>query len=675
MSRKRLSVRRQNELAALDIDLPLIKIRTPSVRHVDENNDFAALDTDLPLIKIRTPSVQHVDENNLMDIDVNEEPSHSNCSGSDCSSPTFSSNMYLDISDDSCGQNTEISNFSLRQKLRKIAIEEGLTTETINKILAVLNPYHPELPLDARTLKGIRQHKISIRDMDNGRYCHLGLTNGILAMQSQLKLKTGPLELLFNIDGLPITKGGEKNFWPILCRVTNSNCSVFPVGIYEGKNKPKCFNTYLTEFVSETNEVVKNGIDINGRKYDVHIKGFIMDAPATASVLYVAPFNAYNGCRKCWAKGAHEGKIVFPELRSIPRTNAEFRNKNCSSHHNGTSELEKLDINMVDDIPLDPMHLLYLGVVKKLIGQWMERKRGSPEKLSLQAIAQINEQMVEYAKFYPIEFQRKPRRIDHYKMWKATEFRDFLLYFGPVALKGVMKASTFKHFMTLSTAARILSSSDYLVYNQAASDLLFYFVRNFKTLYGITQITYNVHGLLHLANDCAKFGPLESFSAFKFESYLGKLKQKVRSAYLPLPQICNRILEMRSLDSEDNNVAQKEIVFSRPVQNTNKFKQAEFKNFVINAEKNGQNCILMKSDQAVRVIEFIGEDTFIGEEVENIEEFHDKPRSLHELHNIFTANFSKNKCEYLTKNIAGKFTYLPLALERFYFVPLIHTTK
>lgn len=57
-------------------------------------------------------------------------------------------------------------------------------------------------------------------------------------------------------------------------------------------------------------------------------------------------------------------------------------------------------------------------------------------------------------------------------------------------------------------------------------------------------MTFNVHGLLHLANDSAKYGPLETFSAWLFESYLGKLKRKLRISH-PLSQICNRIAEMR----------------------------------------------------------------------------------------------------------------------------------
>lgn len=70
-------------------------------------------------------------------------------------------------------------------------------------------------------------------------------------------------------------------------------------------------------------------------------------------------------------------------------------------------------MNMVDDVPLDPMHLVHLGVTKKMSAQWMERKKCSAQKLSLQAIAVLNEKMIACAKYYPREFQRKLRRMDH----------------------------------------------------------------------------------------------------------------------------------------------------------------------------------------------------------------------------------------------------------------------
>lgn len=46
----------------------------------------------------------------------------------------------------------------------------------------------------------------------------------------------------------------------------------------------------------------------------------------------------------------------------------------------------------------------------------------------------------------PREFARQPMSLDYLDKWKATEFRQFLLYTGPVVLKSVVSADTYHHF-------------------------------------------------------------------------------------------------------------------------------------------------------------------------------------------------------------------------------------
>ena len=54
---------------------------------------------------------------------------------------------------------------------------------------------------------------------------------------------------------------------------------------------------------------------------------------------------------------------------------------------------------------------------------------------------------------------------------------------------------------------------------------------------------YNVHALIHLANDCKKFGCSNNFSAFPFENFLQSLKKLVRKPELPLQQVVKRLDE------------------------------------------------------------------------------------------------------------------------------------
>lgn len=60
-------------------------------------------------------------------------------------------------------------------------------------------------------------------------------------------------------------------------------------------------------------------------------------------------------------------------------------------------------------------------------------------------------------------------------------------------------------------------------------------------------MTYNIHCLVHLAEDVKVHGNLDMFSAFPFESFLGRLKKMVRKPNFVLQQVIMRIAEKSAL--------------------------------------------------------------------------------------------------------------------------------
>lgn len=52
-----------------------------------------------------------------------------------------------------------------------------------------------------------------------------------------------------------------------------------------------------------------------------------------------------------------------------------------------------------------------------------------------------------------------------------------------------------------------------------AEKLLQHFAESFEKFYGKEYVSHNVHNLLHLSNEVRKFGPLDSFSSFRFETF------------------------------------------------------------------------------------------------------------------------------------------------------------
>ena len=100
-------------------------------------------------------------------------------------------------------------------------------------------------------------------------------------------------------------------------------------------------------------------------------------------------------------------------------------------------------------------------------------------------------------------------------MWKATEFRQFLLYTGPVVLLGKLNSSRYKNFIPLSVCVCIVLKTN-----------------RFKQM-----VLYNVHSLLHIVDDVRTFGSLDSVSCFPFENFLGRLKKMIRKPQNILPQL------------------------------------------------------------------------------------------------------------------------------------------
>lgn len=58
----------------------------------------------------------------------------------------------------------------------------------------------------------------------------------------------------------------------------------FAVQIWCGESKPDPLNDYLEQFVSELNDLMENGMQINGKHITVLFRCFICDSPARSFV-------------------------------------------------------------------------------------------------------------------------------------------------------------------------------------------------------------------------------------------------------------------------------------------------------------------------------------------------------------------------------------------------------
>ncbi|CAH8824890.1 unnamed protein product [Trichobilharzia szidati] len=233
------------------------------------------------------------------------------------------------------------------------------------------------------------------------------------------------------------------------------------------------------------------------------------------------------------------GNGIFPI-----RTDGSFRQRMQSSHHRGQSAFEDLNIDMVKCFPLDPMHLVYLGVVRKLISLWQDLAKRKEMHVNRLMLESIDGKILASAGMTPRDFPRKCRGLTEVSRWKATECRIFLLYLGPVLLKDTMPPAIYRNFLRLSIPVYLLSNKRfYRNYLEGCRDELLNFLNEFEFIYGREHLVYNIHCLQHLAEDVREMGPLESFSAFPFESYMQTIRRSIHSNNAIAKQAAQRFSE------------------------------------------------------------------------------------------------------------------------------------
>lgn len=545
-------------------------INTESIENQNHNVTIEAVEVDkqCPLdCNVPEPSNLLETENVIRNIqtenfvildDEHEQYNNYNELQSSCSN-LVEQNVQAHFSSATCSNLSEQKPVgSLNTNLAHWAIESNVPKETVTKLLRILHPYHQELPLDSRSLlKTPRIYKI--KHLETGSYSHIGLVCGLtrcLKIQNSLDCENNILKLSFNIDGIPLFKSSSLQFWPILCKISNrNNFSPFTVGIFCGVSKPSPLHSYLEDFLNDLTILLKEGFIFRNTVYSVEIENFICDAPARAYIKCIKSHGGYSSCDKCEEEGDYDyvGRTVILKGISAPlRTDSSFRSKRDPDHHLGESPLLKLPrLDVVSDFPIDYMHSVCLGVTRKLLHSWTS---GSLHvRLSSQQVKLLSERILLLRVSTPTEINRKPRELSELARWKATEFRTFLLYIGPVVLKGIVDIAIYEHFLLLSCAISILVSNTRITkIHDLANEYLSMFVIHCEKIYGRQFYVYNVHTLCHLSNDVKRFGALDSYSAFPFENYLGKLKSLIKSPQRPLEQIIRRLFEIDHIDNVDS---------------------------------------------------------------------------------------------------------------------------
>ena len=637
--------------------------------HVENINNITPI-SDMPNVQTITPLPLNESDNSI----------YSNSSSFLNSSLSLISN-----------QNDSAEGKKLSQQLVEWATKHKITQSALTDLLHLLSPYLPELPLDSRTLLATPT-STNIINLETGEFCYFGIQkvlSKIVGNNSFIK----EIHVCFNVDGIPLFKSSKLQLWPILGLIKNiPHSSPFTIAVFCGKNKPKPLDTFLKPFIEELNNLLQNGFINESKDYfNVKVHSFICDAPARAYLKCTKSHTGYSSCDKCTVHGEYYmNKVVLDSLISQKRTDESFRQQLDEEHHIAQTPLAQLPINLIKCFPTDYMHNICLGIVKKLLNTWV----GGPLKVRLpnHKVKTISQHLLDLKKYIPLEFNRKPRALDELPYWKATEFRMFLIYLGPLVLKDMLDIAVYENFLAFHFSIFILLSKKHIKQFGVSfvRNIINILIKHFKTIYGLDFMIYNVHLLSHICDDVEELGVLDNFSAFPFENYLGQLKSLVKSPTHPLQQIHRRLVEKGLFISKESSQSDHLklfmehsrgplTIFSKHITYSKQFSKVIFHDTtlsVISQAKADRYCLHKNGNKVIEIHNIINasdnEIYLIGKEFVCYSNLYSYPYPSSEL-NIFVVNNLSELKIWPISTIVGKCVVLPFKEKGFVTIPIIHS--
>ena len=157
-----------------------------------------------------------------------------------------------------------------------------------------------------------------------------------------------------------------------MCSVDNSvpykfnSVAPFIVAIFYGNKKPDV-HQYLEQYVAELKMLLEQGIEIEGKHFDVELRSVIVDAPARAFLKQTKSHGGYYACDRCTTKGKYENRAISYSETEAGKRDISFRAKAQPEHHIGDSPFTGLNIDMISIFVYDYLHVVLLDIVRKLM--------------------------------------------------------------------------------------------------------------------------------------------------------------------------------------------------------------------------------------------------------------------------------------------------------------------
>jgi len=260
-------------------------------------------DSDMALSDIRD------DESGPSGADSNNQ---SGSSGDGLSDGSEAGDSYGEESDDSAAENAFIRGVKggnypvmpLRDSLQQWAMR-GISKTKVTELLHLLEPLHPELPRDARTLLKTPRSTPSYV-LGEGEMWYNGILSSLkMRLSEEYVQNHNSITIDVNTDG--VNAFGFRcaaKFWPILgCLAGETEPFIIGCFFFCCKCKPADLQTFLGDFCAEVAVLSEDGFVLYGKHLTFSVRDYIMDAEARSFAKSIIKHNGREACEKCCTRG------------------------------------------------------------------------------------------------------------------------------------------------------------------------------------------------------------------------------------------------------------------------------------------------------------------------------------------------------------------------------------
>jgi len=354
------------------------------------------------------------------------------------------------------------------------------------------------------------------------------------------------LSYMFNLDGCQAANSSKTTIWPIYATINElpphlRNKHMLLIGIWADNCEP-IMNIFLRPFVKIANELSDIGFTWRLPNNEIVVTRLFptcccVDSVARAAILNMKQFNGKYGCTFCehpTERVNNQRKYTMLNVTPPNRTDVSIKTNMIEAYKINTNQRKQHDYKGVWG-PSPLMNLKYFDIAKGMVPEYMHSvllgvtkqyteiimsSENSNKKFYVGSpahIAIIDNILIKIK--IPKSITRYPRSIKERKLWKASEWRNWLIWYSIICLRFLLPAKYLKHLTLLSTAIHIcLQKSVTLEMVDYAETLLIKFVKLFQKYFGKENMTYNVHLLLHICSGIRNWGPLWTHNAFSYEN-------------------------------------------------------------------------------------------------------------------------------------------------------------